>query len=73
MPGQKETMCRSKTKAPSQNTTATRKGKRLSKYQSTVNSMYETGGINLRQYVTLNNNSQEIRLQLDTAWFPKKH
>ena len=44
---------RSGTNAPSQNTTATVKGKRPLKFQSVVNSMYETDGINLWQYITL--------------------
>ena len=66
-------MFRSGTNASSQNTTATVKGKRPLKFQSVVNSMYETDGINLRQYVTLKMNSQEVRLQLDTTWFQGKH
>ena len=49
------------------------KGNRPLKFQSVVLSVYEIDGINMWQYVTLKNHSQEDQLQLETAWFPRKH
>ena len=59
-------------KAPSQNKMAFMKGKWPLEFQSVVLSGYETDSINLRQYINLKNNSQEVRLQLDTVFLKKQ-